>query len=137
MSLLSDLLGWSSSTDPAAKYDADGTLLTSPRPMTRPDNLVTNPTTDTSSGWLDSIGGLQGLQLGIGGLSALGNLYFGSQQLGLAQDQFNFQKQAYNTNLANQTKAYNSALTDRISTRAKTNGLSDAEVNKYLSKYSM
>ena len=51
------------------------------------------------------------------GLGQLGQLYLGLQQLGLAKDSFNFQKQAYNKNLANQTASYNTQMKDRISGR--------------------
>ena len=54
---------------------------------------------------------------GIQGIGQLGQLYLGLQQLGLAKDSFKFQKQAYNTNLANQTSAYNTQIRDRVAGR--------------------
>ena len=61
------------------------------------------------------------LQMGLQGLMGLGNLYLGSKALGMAQDQFDFSKRMATTNLANQTKAYNTALEDRLRTREQFN----------------
>lgn len=52
------------------------------------------------------------------GLGSLAQGYLGFQQLGLAQDQFDFQKDAYRTNLANQAQLTNNALYDREKSRA-------------------
>ena len=49
----------------------------------------------------------------------LGALSMGRKQLGLARDQFNFNKQLATTNLANQTQAYNNSLEDRLRSRAE------------------
>lgn len=64
------------------------------------------------------------LQLGLQGLNTLAGLYTGMKSLGLAQDQFDFSKQMAQTNLANQTTAYNTGLEDRLRTRAQFNGKS-------------
>lgn len=58
------------------------------------------------------------LELGIKGLSALGNLWSGYQANKMAQRQYDLAKEAYQTNLANSIKSYNTALTDRIRARA-------------------
>ena len=58
------------------------------------------------------------LELGIKGLSALGNLWSGYQANKMAQRQYDLAKEAYQTNLANSIKSYNNALTDRIRARA-------------------
>jgi hypothetical protein len=72
------------------------------------------------------------LQLGFQGLSSLANLYSGIQALGLAKDQFNFQKNLANTNLANSVQSYNTALTDKATARAVTEGQTDAQRDAYI-----
>lgn len=47
------------------------------------------------------------------GIGSVANAYTGFKQLGLARDQFNWQKDAYNTNLVNQANLVNSQLADR------------------------
>lgn len=61
------------------------------------------------------------MQLGLQGLGALSSLYFGSKALGMAKDQFNFQKEVTNTNLNNSINAYNTSLEDRLRTREQFN----------------
>lgn len=61
------------------------------------------------------------LQLGLQGLAAIGNLYLGSQAMGLAKNQFDFSKQMAQTNLKNQVNAYNTSLEDRLRTREQFN----------------
>lgn len=63
------------------------------------------------NGWAD-LG-----QLGLGALNTGFNIYGGLKQLGLAKDQLNFTKDAFNTNLANSIKSYNTALEDRARSR--------------------
>lgn len=63
-------------------------------------------------------GWLQGAATGADALSKLGGIYLGIKQLGLAQDSFKLQKQAYKTNLANQTQSYNTQVSDRINGRS-------------------
>jgi hypothetical protein len=72
------------------------------------------------------------MQLGLSGLSTLANLYSGLKSLGLAQDQFNFQKNLANTNLANSVTSYNTALTDKATARAVTEGQSNATRDAYI-----
>lgn len=79
----------------------------------------------------------QTLQLALGGLSAIGNFWNSFQANKLAKDQFNFTKGITEKNLANQTKAYNTTLNDRITSRASVTGASDAEVADYLAKNSL
>lgn len=59
------------------------------------------------------------LQLGLQGLSALSGLYFGNKALGMAEDQFAFQKEMANKNLNNSVTAYNTGLEDRLRSRAE------------------
>lgn len=62
-----------------------------------------------SSGWVSPL--TQALGSGV-------NAWLGMQQLDLAKDQLGFQKQAFQTNLANQTQLTNQAMYDRARQRA-------------------
>lgn len=91
---------------------------------------------NTFGGWGNLFSGLQGI----------GSLYMGLQniglmkdQLSLAQDQFNFNKEATLRNFANQEKQYDTALEDRMTARAKTqygdeHALDDKIAERKLSK---
>ena len=83
---------------------------------------------------LDTIGGIQGI---LGGIQAIGNLWAAFQSAKLAKKQFKFTKDITNTNLNNQIKSYNTALTDRITSRAHTQGMSKDEANAYLASHSL
>lgn len=80
---------------------------------------------------LDNIGALAS------GIGSAANIYTALANLGMARDQFDFQKQAYNTNLANQTQSYNTALEDRIRARYSAQGGTAADVDAYLQKHSL
>jgi hypothetical protein len=91
-----------------------------------------------------SAGGMGGLgfnvgtgQLALGGLGALTSIWGGLQANSLAKKQFKFTKNVTNTNLANQIKSYNTALDDRITSRAKTQGMSEGEVAAYRDRNSL
>lgn len=73
-------------------------------------------------------------QLGLGGLSAISNIFNGIQGNKLARDQFKFTKDITNTNLNNQIQSYNTALGDRINSRAFTQGESSGWAQDYLDK---
>ena len=73
-------------------------------------------------------------QLALGGLSALTNLWGANKQMKLAEDQFDFTKKIATANLNNQVKSYNTALEDRIRSRAAMEGSSSAEAEAYLNK---
>ncbi len=98
----------------------------------------TPPPVDTGNMFSSAFGWLGNNAQGIGsllqGIGALGSLYGTSKQLGLAQDQFNFQKEAYKTNLANQIASYNTNLEDKIRGRYSTADQSEAQVQDYLNK---
>lgn len=83
---------------------------------------------------LDTVGGIQGI---LGGIQAIGNLWAAFQSAKLAKKQFKFTKDITNTNLANQIQSYNTALTDRITSRAHMQGMSKDEANAYLSAHSL
>lgn len=77
-------------------------------------------------GFLKGIGGLDGLASIAKGIGSLGSMFAAFKGLSLAKDQFNFQKQSYATNLANQTKSYNTELTDRATARFQGTGSATA-----------
>lgn len=66
-------------------------------------------------------------QLALGGFNSLGNIWGALQAQKLARDNFNFTRDVTNTNLTNSIQAYNTALTDKITSRAKTQGMSDTD----------
>lgn len=73
-------------------------------------------------------------QLGLGGLAAIGSIYSGLQANKLAKDQFKFTREMANTNLNNQIKSYNTALSDRINSRTYTQGQDQSVADDYLAK---
>lgn len=80
---------------------------------------------------LDGIGGM------LEGIGSAVSIFQALKSIGLAKEQMNFQKDAFNTNMANQKKSYNTALEDRIGARYKTEGRSSQDVDAYLAKHSM
>lgn len=68
------------------------------------------------------------------GLSGLGQLFIGLKSLGIAKDQLAFSKEAFNTNMANQKKTYNTSLEDRIRSRYVTEGRTSGEADSYLAR---
>ena len=72
------------------------------------------------------------LQLGMQGLGAMGNLWGTSQSIKLAKDALNFQKGMAEKNYANQLKSYNTALTDRATTRGFVQGDSTEATQQYI-----
>lgn len=73
-------------------------------------------------------------QMAIQGLATLGNLYGSLQSSKLAKEQFKFSKDFANKNLANQTQSYNTALSDRLTSRGVAQGQSSAEVQAAIDK---
>ena len=73
-------------------------------------------------------------QLGLTGLSTLGNLWGSFQSNKLAQDSFDFQKGMAEKNYANQLKSYNTALTDRATTRGFVQGDTAEQTQAYIDK---
>ena len=68
----------------------------------------------------------------IGAASALMNGYLGMQNYGLAKDQFNFQKDAFNKNWAAQSKLTNASLSDRQAARVASNPTAYQSVSDYM-----
>lgn len=62
------------------------------------------------------------LGAGMQGLTALSGFLQGNKALGLAKDQFKFQKGLANTNLNNSIKSYNTALEDKLTARGAAQG---------------
>lgn len=81
-----------------------------------------------------ALGALQGLSALLGGFGGFQQNKMAKKQLGLARDQFNFQKDLANRNYANELSAFNTALEDRINARAAQEGRDQNYVNDYLSK---
>jgi hypothetical protein len=76
-------------------------------------------------------GGMGGFA--IGAIQTLGNLWNSFQQNKLAKKSLELQTRAFETNLGNQTKSYNTALEDRINARYATEGRSQ-EAAGYIEK---
>lgn len=82
-------------------------------------------------------------KLGFGLQSAAGlfNAYNGYKQLGLAEDQFNFQRDYANTNLANQAAVTNADMEHRQRMRMEsariTGDEADRRINAYMDKNSV
>lgn len=72
-------------------------------------------------------------QLGLTGLGTLGDLWGSFQSNKLARDSFNFQKGMAEKNYANQIKSYNTALTDRATTRGFVQGDTADTTQQYIS----
>ena len=102
-------------------------------------------TSDFATADMSSVGGATGgysplglgmniptFQLGLTGLGALGNLWGTFQSNKLARDSFNFQKGMAEKNYANQIKSYNTALTDRATTRGFVQGDSTEKTQQYI-----
>lgn len=80
-------------------------------------------------GWfgIDGLGANIGtLQLGLGTLGGFANIWNGMQQNKLAKQSFNHQRGLLDTNLANQIKAFNLQLDDKLRSRQVVEGTSDA-----------
>ena len=68
----------------------------------------------------------------LGAASGLMNVFMGMQNYNLAKQQLAFQKQAYEKNLANQTKMTNTALEDRQRARVASNAGAYQSVSDYM-----
>lgn len=77
------------------------------------------------------------MQLGLSGLSAIGNFWNAFQAQKLAKKQFEFTKEITNTNLANQIKSYNTSLSDRARSRGFVEGQSQDQIDQYIAGNSL
>lgn len=76
------------------------------------------------------------LQLALGGIQTLGALWNSYQQNKLAKESLSLQRDAFETNLANQTQTYNTSLEDRIRARYATEGRSE-QADSYIAEHSL
>ena len=68
----------------------------------------------------------------LGAASGLMQGFMGMKNYGLAKDQLNFQKEAFEKNLANQTKLTNNSLEDRQRARVASNAGAYQSVDDYM-----
>lgn len=80
----------------------------------------------------NQVNGMGGLALN--SLMGLGNLYMGMQQYGLAKDQLQFSKDAFNKNYAAQAKMTNASLMDRQRARVAANSGAYQSVGDYMAQ---
>lgn len=73
----------------------------------------------------------------IGGIQTLGSLWNSYQQHKIAKEQIGLQREAFRTNLENNTQTYNTALEDRIRARHNTEGRTSGETDAYISEHSL
>lgn len=89
--------------------------------------------TDGMGGNIFGKGGMASMALG--GLQALGSFWQSFQANKMAKKQFKFTKKAYETDLKNTTKVYNTALEDRIAARYVTENRAPGEADAYLKEH--
>ena len=65
-------------------------------------------------------------------IGGFGGLYSAFQGTKIAKDSLNLQREAFQKNLANQTKSYNTALSDRARARGVMESASSADTDKYI-----
>jgi len=90
-------------------------------PLSMPGRSFTADPAGKTGSLFDKLGSILGSEKFGTGLSAFGNLasiYSGFKSLGLAKDQFQFQKDAFNQNFAAQRKDYENTLKDRWTARS-------------------
>lgn len=73
----------------------------------------------------------------LAGVQTLGNLWNSYQNHKMAKKQFNFAREQWDTNLANQTQAYNTALEDRIRARHAYEERPESDTQAYLDEHSL
>ena len=103
-------------------------------PIAQPVQQSIQQNTPGGTNWFGKDGRLGTI---IGGVEVLGSLWNSYQQHKMAREQMNFAREQWDTNLANQTQTYNTALEDRIRARHNTEGRSAAETTAYLDKHSL
>lgn len=76
--------------------------------------------------------GTDDAKLVLGGLQTIGNLWGAFQSMKLAKEQFKYTKNVTDTNLNNQIKSYNTALSDRANSRAVMQSQSPEQAQAYV-----
>ena len=116
--------------------------VTSPVPMTKPAEIgqAAQAAAVGADAQKGNFWGKDGFNLGsVGDIASIiggfGTLWSGIQANKLAKDAFNFQKEAFQTNLANQISSYNTSLEDRIRARYSQNNRSQAEADAYIADH--
>lgn len=105
----------------------------------------TTPAADAANpGWFKSTFMKEGGGLNFDAIGSLadtigsfGKLYMGYKANKLAEESLAFQKQSYETNLANQISSYNMALEDRINARTAQKNGTQAEADAYINKHKL
>lgn len=101
-------------------------------------SVLFNPPTVGSNGQMTkggfNFGNLGSIMQGVGSIA---NIYSALKSIGIAEDQLDFQKEAYSTNLENQEQSYNTSLEDRTRARAHTEGRPTSDVDAYLAKHKL
>ena len=82
---------------------------------------------EAAKGFGLNTGTMGALGSGIEGLGGLASIYFGNKQLGLAEDQYNTNKEFGNRNLANQATTINNSLEARYRAALAAKGFTPGE----------
>lgn len=97
---------------------------------------ITNNQAPQTSSLLDGLD-LGGVMSAFNTLAGGVNAYTGLKQLGLAEDTFNFNRDAFNANFANQAQTINTQLEDRQRARIAANPGAYESLNTYLDKHAV
>lgn len=89
---------------------------------------------DGALGWL---GKAENLSAAMQGIGALTGAWQGFQQLRLAKDQLNFQRDAWQKNFGNSVRSYNTRLEDRIRGRTAYYTGKENDVQAYLDRHKL
>ena len=96
-----------------------------------PSGALGGSTTGATGAGGINLGGLGAIMNGIG---SLGQIYMAIKSLGLANDQFDFTKKTWNTNLKNQTKSYNTNLREQKIAEYSAEGRTEQEAKAWYQK---
>ena len=123
-----------------------GTLSPLPPPVFAAPATTSTPTTtpntaaatdaDGSPSWFTN-NRIEGIGAIADVLGSFGQIYSAIQATKLAREQLKFTKEAYNTNLVNQTKSYNTSLEDRIRSRYTQENRTTSDADAYLARHAL